>query len=368
MMFEIWPESFARFCEMKSKAPIGPAPLLAAACVCAAALSAHRPARAQDRAAYEAVQLVGAVPVKNGATAATVLVGSSGQLYKPAADSIWRRDSIGGVAADLTEVVDDGRGKLFAAASRAPIFRFSHGAWSAHPLPNRGRATMASAGGTATLAVGRHVYTLRGSRWVRLVRAPKRIVALWAGGSRRVYVADSEGAIRSSRGRTWNDISHSLAADDRVDSFVGVPGKELYAIARSGTVLSVGAKSAAPVTAAADLAGFRVQAACRDLRPGQGGVLLIGTSTAPEGASQTVLATANGGKLLLLEKLPAPASGDAIVALFAGSDGEILLATRLGEVRVRGADGTWRVGRVSGEVPASATRSSLSEAGPAHTR
>jgi len=147
----------------------------------------------------------------------------------------------------------------------------------------------------------------------------------------------------------------------------GVPGKELYAIAASGAILSVGSTQAPAVSAGPNLQGFRPAVACPDLRPQMSGVLLLGAIPGPEATPKTVLVRAAGGSLTQLEVLPGLTPGDRFAAIYAGPDGELLLVSRRGELRLRAADGTWREGRVSGELPANATRS-FSAAAPAHTR
>ncbi len=341
--------------------------LFIAVCVCATAFGFPSRAPAQADRARREVQVVAVVPSAGGATASARLIGSSGQIYEPTDGATWRRKVAGGVAGDVTGAVADSRGILYAVADEAPIFRFERGTWNAHPLPNRGSTVLASHGGIPALAIGRHVYTLRGTRWVRWMAAPGRIVALWGSSTHRVYVADADGKLAVGDGRKWHTVSHALARDDRIVAMAGVPGKELYAIAASGAILSVGSTQAPPVTAGPNLQGFRPALACPDLRPGMSGVLLLGEIPGPEAAPKTVLVRAAGGSLTQLEVLPGPAPGDRFAAIYAGPDGELLLVSRRGELRLRAADGTWREGRVSGEVPESATRR-FSEAVPAHSR
>lgn len=349
--------------------------LCTAACACATALGFSVTAPARANPAQDDLHVVAAVPVPDGATAATRLIGSSGQIYEPTDGTIWRRKVAGGVAADVTGAVADGPGILYAVADEAPIFRFARGSWHAHPLPNRGSTVLSPYGGIPTLGISRHVYTLRGARWVRWLAAPGRIAALWGSSTHRVYVADRDGKLYVGDGRKWRAVPHGLARDDRIVAMTGIPGKELYAIAASGAILEVGSTNAPAVSVGPELQGFRPALACPDLRPGMSGVLLLGTKPAPEpgpdagpaAAPSTVLARAAGGKLTQLEVLSGPAPGDRFTAIYAGRDGELLLASLRGEVRLRATDGSWREGRVSGEVPEGAT-GSHAEAAPAHTR
>jgi hypothetical protein len=68
-----------------------------------------------------------------------------------------------------------------------------------------------------------------------------------------------------------------------------------------------------------------------------------------------VLARAEQNRVRPWQELAALADGDWFAVVFA-QGGEVLVASRAGSVRVRGADGSWSEGRVAGELPAPGAR------------
>jgi hypothetical protein len=191
----------------------------------------------------------------------TVLVGAAGQLYEPGeAPGTWRRRAGGGVAVAVTGAVEIPGHGLFVGGGRTPLFRFAQDTWHAHPLPNRGSCRVA-AGGLPAIAIGPHLYTWRNQGWARLRSAPSVITALWAGTESRIHVATTQGQILLSRPGGWSNIPHPLAPDDPIEILTGHPGKQPYALARSGALLRLGSAAATLVARAPALAALQPQAA-----------------------------------------------------------------------------------------------------------
>jgi hypothetical protein len=286
------------------------------------------------------------------------LFGRSGQVYVPGdEDGQWRRRELGGVATEVGAILRAGSGVLFAAGDSAPLFRRERGVWYAHPLPNRGRASV-SQGGAAALGIGRHVYVLEADGWKRQGQAPDDIAALWARDSNHFVVATRTGGLYRSDGRRFEAIEQPLDDGDHITGLYGRSGGELYAIAASGAVLQVGAQRAREARFPAALEGARIDAAgyMPDGSPAIAMAVAAPAAEAGEGrvsaasAERTALVVLRGGALTLVDWLPPLAAGDRIAAIGAHA-GAAIVASRRGVVAIRSGDG-WRDGHVSAALPA----------------
>ncbi len=357
----------------------------------ALALSAT-PASPQRSPGYR-VAVTAGVRTGDAPVTAAILIGSAGQIYRPDGAGSWRRTALGGVSADLVGAIDDA-GVLYGFGRATPLFRYDAGSWHVHPLPNRGPIGFATSGAPA-IAIGRHVYLLSRHEFTRVTSLPaahrrgrdrRSLTAVWASDARRIYAAGSDGKLGRYDGKRWTNLPQPLPASDRITSLTGVAGKQLIAIAASGTLLEVGARRARPLTIAPELTGFRAVLACPDLAPAAGGAIWVvgtlpadpaptagpGAPAAPTDAGPPVaparrwiLTRAKGGRLERVDDLPAPA-GDRFTVLIGDPAGGLLLATRSGRVLVRGTDRAWTEGRVSGEPPPLATRAPSGRPGRSH--
>ena len=313
-------------------------------------LSASSIARAEPPA--YTVDLRAAITTEAGVEA-TILVGAAGQLYRPSGGDQWRRDAIGGVAVDLRQSIAD-KDAIYAISAHTPMFRHQRGNWHVAPLPNRGPIVMAAGGGVPSLAVAKHIYLLRKQRWVRLASARRNITALWAASTKRVYIGTSSGEIQRLNGGRWNDVTARLGNDDRVVALLGTGGKQLLAITRDGLVLEVGAKSAKPLPAPADLTGFDIILSCPDRT--RGGALLLALTHNSAGEQRTVLIAADSGKLIVIDEVPPGQPDDGFTVLATDKSGSILVVSQRGAVHLRDPSGNWRVGKVIAEPPAPTRR------------
>jgi hypothetical protein len=315
-------------------------PLAALLVLCASSIAAAEPT------VYN-VDLRAAITADAGIDA-TILVGSAGQLYRPSGSDQWRREAIGGVAIDLRQTIASSD-TIYAVAEHTPMFRHRRGSWHVSPLPNRGSIVMGVGGGVPSLAIGKHVYLLRKQKWVRQNSAKRDITALWAASTKRVYVGTASGEIKRLNGRRWNDVTAKLGSGDRVVSLLGIAGKQLLAITRDGLVLEVGATTAKPLVAPANLTGFDIRLSC----PGNvhGAALLLAATQSSAGDQRLVLIAADAGKLTLVDDVDPAREGDEFTILATDSSGAILLASRRGEVRLRDPSGQWRGGVVVATPP-----------------
>ncbi len=371
----------------------------AAALTACAGIALAVPARGD---APSRVTVAAGVAGETGGALATVLVGSSGQLYLPDAEATsWKRRSPGGVAVTVRGALRGPAGAIVVAGDATPPFRFSNDAWQAAPLTNRGPMVVGGAGGTAAVAVGRHIYLARGKRWVRIGAAPRSIQVLWAASPSRIYVVDDSGALLTRTARGFVPITTALAADDPIVAIAG--HGEIYALSRGGTLLRLNGTRAKPVARDPDLAGLSPEL----IAPApSGGVFVVAILDGPP--AHRILARATKGQLHRESELPAPEplppivppppgsptstngpSGalarpaappplspappiapaaprfDPVVVLRADRAGAIVAATRRGTILVRhDATAEWSETRVSGDLPPDASHH-VANRGPA---
>ncbi len=269
----------------------------AAALIACACIALAVPARA---GAPARVTITAGVAGKTGGALGTILVGSSGQLYRPDAEAAaWKRETPGGVAVTVRGALRGPGGAIVVAGNHTPTFRFSSDAWQAAPLTNRGPIVVGGAGGTAAVAVGRHIYLSRGTRWVRVGAAPHPVQVLWAASPSRIYVVNDNGALLARSGGRYVPIATQLAADDPIVSIAG--RREVYALSKGGTLLRLIGTRAKPVARDADLADLAPEV----IAPAPaGGVYVVGILAGPP--ATRVLARASKGALHRESDLPAP--------------------------------------------------------------
>lgn len=310
-------------------------------------LAAPAAARAQGGATSFPVELVAAVAPEGG-KGSLVLIGRSGQLYAAGADRVWRRKNAGGVASDLRAAVRSPTrpGEIIATGDQAPPFRFSGGAWTADLVGNRGSASLGRGGGVPVLAIGRHVYTLEKDAWVRRVSAARVATAVWAASDKSILVATSDGALARWDGKRLAPVKTGLAAGDPIVLLVGNQARLVYGRSKGGRWLRVSGAAVAGLSFARELDGFEEHAA----GIGGDGALLVAGTVSAAGAKKPVLARAEQNRIAPFQDLWPLADGDRF-AVVATQGGELLVASRAGSVRVRGAAGAWAEGRVAGDLP-----------------
>ncbi len=306
-------------------------------------------APAAARAQGFPVELVGAVAPEGG-KGSLVLVGRSGQLYVAGADRVWRRKTAGGVSADVRAAVRSPTRpvEVIAAGDQAPPFRFSGAAWNADVVGNRGPISLGRGGGVPVLAVGRHVYTLEKDAWVRRVSAARVATAVWAASDKSILVATSDGALARWDGKRLAPMKTGLAAGDPIVSLVGIQPRQVWGRSKGGRWIRVNGASVAQVAFDRALDGFEEHVAGF---AGDGALLVAGTLPAASGGRKPVLVRAEQNRITAWQDLWALADGDRF-AVVAAQGGDLLVASRAGSVRVRGAAGAWTEGRVAGDLPA----------------
>ncbi|HUH05215.1 MAG TPA: hypothetical protein VML75_24620, partial [Kofleriaceae bacterium] len=281
------------------------------------------------------------------------------------------REALGGVAVPVRDAFRSRRGSIYVSGVRAPFYRWSRGSWQVRPMPSRGRMIVAgSTTGVPALAIEAHLYVERGKGWARIASHRKRVTALWAGDPARVYLGDEDGALwRHDRGR-FAPIAASLIPGDSVHGFAGRPGVDLYAVTAQGALLAIATTRATTLAGTGALAGARAIV----LGGSRAGIYAVvevpGASPAPAPAPAPVptlaLVEIERSALTRVDDLPPLPPGDRIVVLTGDAEGWIVIATTSGHVALRSPQGAWTTGQVSGELPASATRS-FDEARPARS-
>lgn len=336
----------------------------------------------------------------------TTLVGASGQLYAPIAPGHWQRTIAGGVAAHITSAVRLRPDRVMIAGARSPLYRMVNGVWHGVRLPRRGQLLLATHGGIPILAIGRQLYRWNSDAWTKVAWTRGTPSAIWASSTERIYVALGKGAIDKWHKGRWSRIGNSLAADDTVVHFEGVPGKALYALANTGAILDVGARRASLVTRAADLndtvphavdvmsdgtlwlVGARRPSASTQAASGRvpsaeakrdAPAAGDSTDTPAEGAparaddsadARIVLARrlvrGASKSLTMVESLAMIPSDQRVVVLQRDKHGDVLIVTDRGQVHYRKESAGWQRGQLSDALPVK--QSGQQATGPARTR
>ena len=320
-----------------------------------------------------------------GATLAeTILVGPSGQLYRPAGERRWQRSTAGGVAVDVHSAARLSSGRLMVAGKRSPLYRFESDAWHAHHLSQRGPVLLTAAGGVPILAVGRHLMQWRDGSWQRMAQSRGRLSAVWASSPDRVYAALTRGVLDKWNKGSWQRLQSPLAKGEAVVRFAGRPGRKLYAFSERGAVLDVGARRARAIPVAEELRGLEIHAAtvARDgtlwvvgvTRPAQPATeadpaapdpAVAPTPPAPARAVLARRPSRGNQPLALAEPLAGIDANDRISILLTDDTGSLLVATRAGRIHIRDDSGAWTQGQLAETLP---TRTPAPSASPARTR
>lgn len=294
--------------------------------------------------------------------ATSTLVGRSGQLYVPDAESGgWKREGRGGVACDVLGAFKLS-GTLWAACSRAPLFARERGVWSARPLPNRGRSRVTWHGGDPIISVGRHIYTWRGG-WKRRGSAPGRIKSLHAESARQLLAVTTRRQLVRGGGSRWSVV---VDAPRRRDKSADPPARVLgssshsYAITESGAIAVVGRSGVSPLSLPAGVSDLDVgtSVALPD------GDVLAEAAITRAGRTETGLIRLSGSSMAI-EPGPSFEAGERVGLLYV-LGAEILCATRRGRVFVRDASGAWSAKPVANEPPSDTTNAA--NGGPAPTK
>ncbi len=308
---------------------------------------------------------------RQGDADAPLLFGSSGQLYElgeesatPGEELSFRRLGLGGVATRVGGVVRAAPDVYFAIGEQTPLYRREDGVWHAHELPHRGPTTLAVGGEAPALGIGRHIYLLEDGEWSRAGRAPGQIEALWVGADERLYLVTDENELHRGRDDEFTRIGHALAGDltgdddddDPVIGLVGRAGQELFAILRSGEILSVGGGRARSITMPEGFEDARIDA-LGYLADGRAAIVAVASAEdgspespdTPDAGDQPALIALAGESAQIEAVLPEVSAGDRAVAIASAKDATFI-ATRGGALALRGAD-DWRGGSVESWDP-----------------
>lgn len=265
-----------------------------------------------------------------------VLVGAAGELWTRDGTR-WLRREKGGVAATLVAARGPSVTEVWGLGAAVPPYHHDGTTWSARPL--RGGASAAlSVGGLLAVAAGRrvHVRASADAKWTELpltAKGTEPAVSVWAGGVRDVLLVTADGALLRFDGK-WKPI----ATTSRITLLLAGPTGPVYAAPEGGGVVRV---DKATVKALAVDTALGAAFAPRLAAAGGKTLYLIGDTTI-DGKAGRVLAKIVGSKVELVEALPdLTASGDVPVALIAGADGAVIVASRAGSVLVRDAAGGW---------------------------
>ncbi len=235
----------------------------------------------------------------------SVLLGSSGQLYEPAANAPakaasapttpaapaapadpsgpprWVRRAAGGVSSSVASAarLDD---EIYAAGTQTPLFRRalsssrpSPGAadeqarqWKVTRLGQRGRVVLGT-GPFFSLSIGRQIFIRVRGRFVRIGTAPAAVVALWASSETAVAFATEQGVFRR-RGAAFilttkvpgvlgfsGAAPHALTVDTAINLRTGarvrLPGQMLRAVRSESAPAAIVRPPAGPLVLARDL-------------------------------------------------------------------------------------------------------------------
>jgi hypothetical protein len=279
-------------------------------------------------------RLVAVMPNKTGAP---TLVGKSGELYLPRANAKWQRSGAGGVSTDVVSIFKGVGSDLFAVGSRAPLFQWHAGVWSAFHLANDGRSTV-SPGALPIISIGRHIYELSGSSWIRIASAKGAIRALHAARANEIYVVTTTGKLFVGR-KNWKPLSIPLPAGDQIRAIVGLPGKQEVAVSEQNRLYLLTRKGAKLMSLGPEYRGLEVHT----LGVASGKLLLAGRVGV--GADQkSILAEVASQKLVTMDKLWPLQSGDQFALLHEDHKHQLIVATRQGQVRIKNQEGTWSNG------------------------
>ncbi len=267
------------------------------------------------------------------------LVGKSGELYEPAADLAWQRGSAGGVSTDVLALYPSGTSDFFAVGSRAPLFRRRAGVWSAFHLGNRGRAAVSS-GPAPIIAVGRHLYELTGSSWMRIASAKGKVRALFASRPNQIYLVTTRGQLYVGR-KSWRKLSIKLGADDEIRSIVGVPGKQTVALTKKNKLYLLQKKGAKLLTLGPELRGLKIHA----MGVAANTVLLAG-QLGSGATAKTLLVKVEKNTASAAGELWPLQPGDRFALLYEDPQNRLLVASHQGQLRLREKNGRWRNGEV----------------------
>lgn len=319
-------------------------------------------ANAQTRSEF-APSVVAAVPGSKDDVGAAILVGRSGQLYKRVGENQWERDNVGGVAVDVLGLIKGKGRNLVAVGSYSPIFEFDGTVWSAKPLANRGRVRMSRGSKTNAFSVGRHVYVFKSGTPERLISARRTISALWASSANKIYVATVKGQLLRTNGQSWVTLTNPLPQDDPIQELYGAPGVDLYGRSKVGVIVRVSNSGATVVPAEGDLTNLDIHVS----GTGPKGELLFAGTVGEAETRKAVLLQSKKAGLSIREPLWTLAGKDRFSVIIADSKDQLLVSSRRGSVRIRTKDGQWVEGKVSGKVPAGASRS-FDSSTPARSR
>ncbi len=226
----------------------------------------------------------------------TVFVGSSGQLYRPAANVIpiatdaasdvapsaaapptvarsmvtpsggsqpvWRREHGGGIATGVRSALWlNGVGEV-AAGRVMPPFRLHQRTWGAWVLPYRGRAHLA-AGSPPALAAGRQVLLWQGGRWQRVGQTPQPAVDVAVSGPKLMYALGAEGQLWRLGVGGVQEHALAIAEDDRIVALVAssTATGRVFAISERGVVLAMNPRQTRTLIRPDDLRDFAIDAA-----------------------------------------------------------------------------------------------------------
>lgn len=301
-------------------------------------------------------RLVAVMPNKTGAP---TLVGKSGELYVPAANLKWQRAGAGGVSTDVVSIFKGVGSDLFAVGSRAPLFQWQAGVWSAFHLANNGRSAV-SPGALPTISIGRHIYELIGGSWIRIASAQGAIRALHAARANEIYLVTTTGKLFVGR-KNWKPLPITLPAGDQIRAIVGLPGKHEVALTEQNRLYLLTRKGARLMALGPEYRGLEVHT----LAVAAGKLLLAGRVGVGAG-QKNILAEVESQKLVTTDSLWPLQAGDQFALLHEDHKQGLIVATRQGQVRIKNKDGSWSNGRL--DIAPPSPPENFSGSGPARSK
>jgi len=262
---------------------------------------------------------------------AVALVGQGGEIFLRDG-GVWRRHG-GGVAAALARAWGPSSTEVWAAGARPPIYQHDGRSWSAVPGTS-------GAGGPSllaepwsplpALAVGRRIFVLEGKHLVPATAAPGLPTALWAAAAKDLSVLVDGKLLHYTPNGGWKPVPGAG------ESLVAIGPR--VALGQDGGVYTIDSKLHKIAPEDATLAGFRPRLVALGKR-----MILVGALG--DGYAAAAL---DGGKLVLLGRLPGLARADEPVGLAVG-DAEMIIVSRSGLV-LAGDGKSWKTEAIAAAV------------------
>lgn len=285
------------------------------------------------------------VSVLKSASGAPILVGASGQLYRPIGGGTWQRQHAGGVSVEVLNVVRSAQGVLFAIGTRTPLFELDTDRWSSYAFEKRGEM-QSSQGDSAIFSVGRTIFQLGASGFRKIGSAKGNVEAIWASTGSRLFVLTDGKRLWTGNGNSWRGISLNLGKDESIASLHGVPGQAAVARTSLGRLFRLEGKKASEVTVSPDLIGLQIHV----IAAAAGKLYVAGVRRTAAGPVSLLAEVGNDG-LRMASVLWPLAPGDRFAIVSGYGNAQLLVATRTGQLRLRNPQGHWLPGLVDLQPP-----------------